>query len=1138
MPHLFAVPRRQNAAPKPSPMPLPRLIALFLVLLAVGGGFYLWSSNAAPEPLQPLDANAAPAAPTVATGTAEPARAEDPVRSGADEALRTSAAPAGAPAPAAAAAMQVVVGRVVDEAAQPVAGAQVSSFAFDPGFDPAAEADRDRMRDFDPEALRQRLEQARRDAPTTTSGADGRFRLEVRSARRGVPLRVQSAGFVRFDRMMPAANAAANGPGNGGIAAAAATEVDAGDLVLRRGAIVRGRVLDAAGAGVAAAFVGIEPADAAPAADGQAARGNGNGGGGGGRAGRLLGGNGDSGNAGGPFGRGGFGGNFWRQLPGAERFAGLFGDEVSTAADGSFELLHVEPGTFTVRARHDEHPTVRVDDVAVVAGAARDDVVLTFGPSGAITGKLVGVPAGVRGLRVVAAPAAAANPAANGGTNAGPFPGIDFGEIQQMAQSFGFATERDVAPAADGTFALRGLRSGTNYRVYAVQRAAGVVGDAVCSDRRELGAPATDVELRFDAGVQVVFQVVAADSAAPIVSMAVDHRFRGGSGMEAWMAMLQQGRGRAREYPDGKVQLVGLRPRSGQKLEVVVEALGFKNHRVADLELPESGIVDLGVVKLTPGPVVRVHVVEGASGKPVVGANVSFAPVVDAAAGAGAGNMDPAAMAARVRDMMARGEGGFGGGGGGGLRTDADGRCVANAPEGSERFTVAVRHRDFAPANSAELRLAGATPIDVEFVLDNGGQVEIAVVDPDGKPVANARVDHRSGTERGDGRPDNRATDDNGVVVFDRLAAGEHRFKLAPRGGGGGPDFAAMAAQFAPTAADDASWQRASVTTGQRTMLRLQQERRVSVQGVVRQNGVPMAGVRVAFAEGSEDQGGDLRSMMADFGGGGGGRGRNARTGEDGAFELSNLPVGNHRLRITGGGRTMPMVVPVVLGFGANLVDIVLDSTSLAGRVLGPDGSPVADAQVSVSVVRASSGDDPLGGLEQMVPGGLEAMGGGRGGRGAKSDGDGQFVLPGVQAGPKLRLRATAKGFAAAGIEVDALTAGEQRTGVELRLSASGKAKVTVAGSSGPFQVLRARMLDAAGQPRSDVGPEMQMLRRGEATIDGLRPGSWRIELVAGLEGVKDSRVVEVAAGQTVDVSFCPQLRRDRVDPAAAGSGQ
>lgn len=1101
-------------------MPLSRLIALFLVLLAVGGGFFLWSSNAAPEPLQPLDASATSAESRPATGTAEPARAEEPVRAGADETMRTSAAPAGAAAPAAATPLQAVVGRVVDEAGQPVAGAQVSSFAFDPGFDPAADADRDRMRDFDPEALRQRLEQARRDAPTTTSGTDGRFRLEVRSGRRGVPLRVQSAGFVRFDRMVQPANAAANAPANGGIASAAEKEVDAGDLVLRRGAIVRGRVLDAAGAGVAGAFVGIEPADAAPAADGQGARGRG------GRAERLLGGNGDNANnGGGPFGRGGFGANFWRQLPGAERFAGLFGEEVSTAADGSFELLHVEPGTFSVRARHDEHPTVRIDDVQVAAGASRDGVVLTFAPSGAITGKLVGVPAGLRGLRVVAAPAAAATPAANGGANAGPFPGIDFGEIQQMAQSFGFATERDTAPAADGSFALRGLRSGTNYRVYAVQRAAGVVGDAVCSDRRELGAPASDVELRFDAGVQVVFQVVAADSTAPIVSMAVDHRFRGGNGMEAWMAMLQQGRGRMRDYPDGKVQLVGLRPRTGQKLEVVVEALGFLNHRVADLELPESGIVDLGVVKLAPGPVVRVHVVEGASGKPVVGANVAFTPVAEAAARNGAGAMDPAAMATRVREMMARGDGGFGGfgGGGGGLRTDADGRCVANAPEGSERFTVTVRHRDFAPASSAALRPAGASPLDVELVLDNGGQVEIAVVDPDGKPVANARVDHRLAAELGGGMPgggmpDNRATDGNGIVVFDRLAAGEHRFKLSPRGGGGGPDFAAMAAQFAPNAADDASWQRATVTTGQRTMLRLQQERRVSVQGVVRQNGQPVAGVRVAFAEGSEDQGGDLRSMMSELGGGGG-RGRNARTGEDGAFELSNLPVGNHRLRISGGGRTMPMVVPVVLGFGANLVDVVLDSTSLAGRVVGPDGAPMAEAQVSVSVVRATSGDDPMGGLEQMA-GDFGAMGGGRGGRGAKSDGDGQFVLPGVQAGARLRLRATAKGFAAAALEVDALTAGEQRTGVELRLSASGKAKVTVAGSAGPFQVLRARMLDAAGQPRADVGPEMQMLRRGEATIDGLRPGSWRIELVAGLEGVKDSRVVEVTAGQTVDVSF------------------
>lgn len=1102
-------------------MPLTRLFALFLVLLAVGGGFFWWSAQQAPAPLSPLDeANASGATPTPADGTVEPARADGVERAEANDPMRTSAAPAGAAAPAAQAPRRSVTGRVVDEAGQPVAKAEVLSFAFDPGFDPNAEADRDRMRDFDPDVLRQRLEQARREAPTAVTGEDGRFRLEVRGGRRGVPLRVLSPGFVRFDRTVNPANATANANGANGVAAVDETrELDAGDLVLRRGAIVRGRVVDAAGAGVAGAFVGIEPGEAAPAAGnaGNPANGTPTNGGRGARFERMLGGNGAgdaADGARGPFGRGGIG-NFWRQIPGAERFAGVFGDEVTTAADGSFELPNVEPGTFTVRARHDEHPTVRRDDVQVLAGAALDELVLTFGPNGAISGKLTGVPAGVRGLRVVAAPAAAATAPA-GGAEAGPFPGIDFGEIQQMAQSFGFATERDVAPAADGSFALRGLRRGVAYRVYAVQRGAGVVGDAVCSDRRELAAPAAEVELRFDAGVQVVFQVVAADSASPIQSMAVDHRFRGGTGMEAMMAMMQQGRSRARDYPDGRVQLIGLRPRTGQKLEVAIESLGFQDHRIADLELPESGVVDLGVVKLVPGPIVRVHVVEGATGKPVVGANVVFAAIADqpAATNAAAG-FDPATMATRWRDMMARGEQG-----GGGLRTDAEGRCVANAPSGAARFTVAVRHREFAPARSAELRPSGAAPIDVELRLDNGGEVEIAVVDPDGKPVANARVDHRTNDERADGRPDNRSTDANGVVVFDRLVAGEHRFKLAPRGGGGGgPDFAAMAAQFAPGAADDASWQRAAVTVGQRTMLRLQQERRVSLQGIVRQNGAPVPGARVAFVEGTEDQGGDLRSMMADFGGGGGGRGRNARTGDDGAFELSNLPAGSHRLRVTVTGRTMPTVVPVVLGFGANLVDVALDNTSLAGRVLGPDGSPVAEAQVAVSVVRAATGNDALGGLEEMA-GGLQAMAGARGGRGAKTDGDGQFVLPGVQPGVKLRLRATAKGLAAASVELDGLTAGEQRTGIELRLSTSGQVKVTVANSSSPFAALRARMLDAAGQPRADVGAEMQVLRRGEATIDGLRPGTWRIELIAGLDGVKDSRVVEVVAGQTVDVSF------------------
>jgi len=301
--------------------------------------------------------------------------------------------------------------------------------------------------------------------------------------------------------------------------------------------------------------------------------------------------------------------------------------------------------------------------------------------------------------------------------------------------------------------------------------------------------------------------------------------------------------------------------------------------------------------------------------------------------------------------------------------------------------------------------------------------------------------------------------------------------------------------------------------------VRLQQERTASLRGLVRSGGQPLVGARVSFAEGAEDEaGGDVARMMAEFGGR---RGRSARSGEDGGFELRELPIGQHRLRLTADGRAMPTTVPVTIGYGVNVVELALDDTTLRGAVFAPDGTPVGGASIQVSVVRAAApASDPLGAaVEQAVPGGLAQLAGGRDGRAVRSADDGTFELRGVQPGVPLRVRATARGFAAAVGEPVTLAAGEQRGGLELRLQASGKVKVTVA-DGGTFHAVTARLLDASGQPRDDLPPAMQMLRRGEAVLDGLRPGTWQVQWIAGPEGVRETRVVEVVAGATAELAF------------------
>ncbi|MFO1029501.1 MAG: carboxypeptidase regulatory-like domain-containing protein [Planctomycetota bacterium] len=1077
------------------------LLFALVVVLALAGGLWWSSSAAAPPSVVP-----AGAATDDAAAPAEGAGVVRPQSADADPAREAAAVPATAAAVGNRGPLRVVTGRVVDPAGRPVAGAEVRAWQLGGVFDSAAGPEA--FAEFDPDTMRERFEQARRDAAVATTDADGAFRLETPVTARAVPLRVLARGFVRLDHTVPVASpasgqAAANQAGNTQAVnppagSESASALDAGTLTLRTGAIVRGRVVDGTGTPVAAALVAAEgqgfggfapgggqaPADQAageprrrdrPAAE---------------RAGAER--------AGAEAGR--MGADFWRQLPGVERFAGMFGDEVATDAEGRFELAHLEPGPLSVRARHEDHPTTRRDGLDLVAGAELPDLTLVLGPGARIEGRVTGLPEDARGIRVMAAPRRDPAPAAAGAASA--FPGFHPDDFGDLAQDFGLGAEREVALGADGSFVLRGLRPGTIYRVYGTHRQRGFAANALCTERREVTAPSSGVELVYDAGVRVVFQVVAADTGAPLERLDIDDRLRGGSGMDAMLAMAPRPQ-RARDYPEGRVVLASLRPRAGQKLTLAVEALGYRRLERRDLELPAAGTMDLGRIELKPGPVVRVTV--QAAGRPVAGASVRLETKTEA----GGSPLERLAQRAQ-RDL-----------GGRGLRTDEQGLCATNAPPDGVPFTVVVQHREHAPFTSPELRADGDRAIDLPVELGAGGRIEATVVDPDGQPVANGRVERRGP----DGGRDVRNADAQGRVLFERLEAGEHRLRLAARGGGGrgGPDLEALAAEFAGGAglggAEGAGWQTAVVVLGETVAVRLQQERTASLRGLVRSGGQPLAGARVTFAEGAEDEaGGDVARLMAEFGGR---RGRSARSGEDGGFELRELPIGQHRLRLSADGRAMPTTVPVTIGYGVNVVEVTLDDTTLRGTVLAPDGTPVGGASIQVAVVRAAApASDSLGAaVEQAVPGGLAQLAGGRDGRSVRSADDGTFELRGVQPGVPLRVRATARGFAAAVGEPVTLSAGEQRGGLELRLQASGKVKVTVA-DGGPFHAVTARLLDASGQPRDDLPPAMQMLRRGEATLDGLRPGSWQVQWIAGPEGVRETRVVEVVAGATAELVF------------------
>jgi hypothetical protein len=263
--------------------------------------------------------------------------------------------------------------------------------------------------------------------------------------------------------------------------------------------------------------------------------------------------------------------------------------------------------------------------------------------------------------------------------------------------------------------------------------------------------------------------------------------------------------------------------------------------------------------------------------------------------------------------------------------------------------------------------------------------------------------------------------------------------------------------------------------------------------------------------------------MMEEFGrgAGGGGRGRSARSGDDGSYELRDLSAGSHRLRVTSSDRAMPAVITVTLATGENVYDVDLDVAIVSGVVRDPEGKPVSGASINVVPIRdraAGQADDVAAAVDQAMPGGLEMLGGGRG-RSVKTGDDGAFELRGLQTGVRLQVRASAKGFAAVLSEPFQLAPGGVRSGVDLQLLASGRIRVTMVDSVA-FASARAQLLDAAGDVVPGVPPVMQILRRGAGTLDGLRPGRWRVEILLPGGDPREPRTIDVIAGETATAAF------------------
>lgn len=1037
-------------------MPPLRALAVLLLVAAAATAVWMFSRPAdiAPTADGPA-ANVATSPDEVATAKSASGRADASAPAEREVAATAQAVTANAIAGAA-----VFVGRVADEQGRPVANATVRSS--------------DRRGMFTRRGPGRRAEPAAapRSAPIeTTTDANGAFRIAIGDLGESASLRIVARAFRVLDHT---------------VQRPVAGETDLGTLTLKSGAVVSGRVVDANGTAIAGARVSRESPRPKPGEPG------------------AMPGMPDFGDM--DFDPAEFG-DFdpsEAPMPDADAMEGDFGapsfvrdmlsGSATTDGDGRFELAHCEAGAFSLRARHAEHPSARLEGLSVAAGAQLTDVVVTMAPGASIRGIVVGAPDTATKLRVLAAPVRSAPAMSPVETPFG-----DMSEAMgEMMNDFGGFAERSALVAEDRTFVVTGLQPGRPYRVWIGQRTADFGPNTACSVKVEVRPPTEGLEIRFDPGITVTFQVVDGKR-APIERLWVSDRLRGGGGMDDVMGMVPRS-SRVASYPEGRVTLASLRPKKKQTLSLKIDAIGFASFERKDITLPAQGALDLGVIQLEATPSLEVAVRAKDTGEPIANAQVRVT-----ANEAASRDMNPFARMGGAMDPGPRS-----------ARTDAKGLAVVNVVANGT-FVVNVESQDFAPYASAPLAATAGRSLDV--VLLRGGTVTAIVADVGSGP---ARIRHVTPS----GQRDNKTTDRDGKVEFTHLEPGQHRFRLAERSGGF--DMADIAAEFGGNRAvpDEPGWQIVDVADGGTAEVRFTRDPTATLRGVVRENGQPVARARVMFVQGSSKDdtaapAEGLGAMMADFGGGGGGGGRTARTGDDGSFELKNLKAGAHRLRVTATNRAMPTVVDVTLVAGENVFDVALVAATVRGKVVAPDGAPVAGASVTVAAaVVAKAGADPMASaFEQMMPGvDVGAFAGNT--RSVKTEADGSFELRGVQPNTPLQVRASAKPFAASASESFTVTANGAQDGITVKLLAAGKVKVTVT-ETAPFLSAQARRLGEDGEVDKSTPPVVQMLANGSGTLQGLRPGRWRVSLVRpAATGGLQTRDVDVTAGETATVAF------------------
>ncbi|QDU68084.1 carboxypeptidase-like regulatory domain-containing protein [Engelhardtia mirabilis] len=769
-----------------------------------------------------------------------------------------------------------------------------------------------------------------------------------------------------------------------------------------------------------------------------------------------------------------------------------------TDGGGAFVVDRIEGGAWALVVNSELHPPAMFEGDSAGPGSTTSGLEFQLSSGATISGQIVGLPAGLAGDLVVQARSV---------------------DQEQLGHS------RELAPAADGSFALPGLVPDAVYRVQ-VRESAKVRSDRSRDFRFGYAEPRSQAViarggdggliLEYSVGSSVSFRVVDDNTGQPIEDFEAK-----ASGQFIYETAQGPDSERPNHHPGGLARIENMSANAGAagvQPTLSIEAVGYE---ILKLELgvlqPGQGR-DLGDLRLESAEVMLVRVVDGRDGQPIEGARVNVSPWSPPQPEGATRSMS---LSISVDDSGATQSIDWGGERRSAV-TDADGIARLTALEGQVELTVTAD--GFARLNQKPVELESGGEA-YEVALDEGGAVRVLVVDEAGTPLPGARVEHRSPSDGGfEGMRiiggsfggGGEVSDAEGQIAFQNLEPGEHRFRIntsRSTGGGLGNFVFASVDESAP----DESWIVVSVVAGEVADLTLVSPTLTVLRGRISESGSPLIGATVSLSKA-----GDASSPMLRLPGMGG---PSARTDADGRYEIEGIQPGEYEIEVTHATRAMPYTLETELSDPQERLDLDLPLTVVAGRIVDKHGEPMAGVVVEAKEVQQATGGPQVVGSMRAVSlvtfdsgggsGGMVTFGGPDQAVSVRTDADGKYELRGVAADRPIRVEAKPELGEEGESDVFEVPAGERRDGVDIEIAPAGAIALDLVDSDGrPFGVC---MVAARWQGNEDDAPEPRrefVSESGELLLVGLRPGTWELSVSSfGPDGASNT-----VASQSVEV--------------------